>query len=191
MTLFNSAELHDSHWLLSVNYKSKVRRDTITPTKSTPCVSLHRDHANQDVTSPGLLHSGAETPWTLGTPAVEGTGQGPQSSRSSPGTVFTPLCETKPNPVIIVDAVIWNVHITSTKGNVRTHCFSGAGVLEVAARVLVILKDDKNIGSLIETIRIFVFGPLPTYRRGLERFIRLFALTEWLSSWYNESALCE
>lgn len=104
---------------------------------------------------------------------------------------FTPLCETKPNPVIIVDAVIWNVLITSTKGNVRTHCFSGAGVLEVAARVLVILKNDKNIGSLIETIRIVVFVPLPTYRRGLERFITLFALTEWLSSWYNESALCE
>ncbi len=48
----------------------------------------------------------------------------------------------------------------------------------------------RDFRSLIETVRstspattIIVSGPLPTYRRGNERFKRLFALHEWLLSW--------
>ncbi len=52
------------------------------------------------------------------------------------------------------------------------------------------------IRSLIETVRstspattIIVSGPLPTYRRGHERFSRLFALNEWLFSWCTEQKI--
>ncbi len=54
----------------------------------------------------------------------------------------------------------------------------------------------KDFRSLIETVRstspkttIIVSGPLPTYRRGHERFSRLFALNEWLLSWYKDQKL--
>ncbi|XP_051739570.1 uncharacterized protein LOC127506780 [Ctenopharyngodon idella] len=57
-----------------------------------------------------------------------------------------------------------------------------------------VLKQDFR--SLIETVRatspttrIIVSGPLPTYRRGHERFSRLFALNEWLMSWCTEQKL--
>ncbi len=50
--------------------------------------------------------------------------------------------------------------------------------------------------SLIKTVHctspattIIVSGPLPTYRRGQERFSRLFALNEWLLSWCKEQKL--
>ncbi len=51
----------------------------------------------------------------------------------------------------------------------------------------------RDFRSLIETVRstspattIIVSGPLPTYRRGHEKFSRLFALNEWLFSWCKE-----
>ncbi|XP_073703172.1 uncharacterized protein [Garra rufa] len=69
-----------------------------------------------------------------------------------------------------------------------------AGVNDVKLRQTEVLKRD--FGSLIETVRstapatkIIVSGPLPTYRRGHERFSRLFALNEWLLSWCKEQKL--
>ncbi len=62
-----------------------------------------------------------------------------------------------------------------------------AGVNDTKLRQTETLKRDFR--SLIETVRstspttmIIVSGPLPTYRRGHERFSRLFALNEWLLS---------
>ncbi len=43
--------------------------------------------------------------------------------------------------------------------------------------------------STSPTTRIVVSEPLPTYRRGHERFSRLFALNEWLLSWCKEQKL--
>ncbi|XP_056308603.1 uncharacterized protein LOC130220248 [Danio aesculapii] len=75
----------------------------------------------------------------------------------------------------------------------------GAVVLHVVIndtrlRQTEILK--KDFRSLIETVRltspatqIIVSGPLPTYRRGNERFSRLFALNEWLLTWCKEQKL--
>ncbi len=37
--------------------------------------------------------------------------------------------------------------------------------------------------------RIIVAGSLPTYRRGHERFSRLFALNKWLLSWCKDQKL--
>ncbi len=54
----------------------------------------------------------------------------------------------------------------------------------------------RDFRNLIETVRntlpattIFVSGPLPTHRQGHERFSRLFALNEWLLSWYKDQKL--
>ncbi len=100
------------------------------------------------------------------------------------------------------------------EGKVHTHCLPGARVLDVSAQIPAILKEDestaavvihtgandtklrqtetlkKDFRSLIETVRsIIVSGPLPTYRRGHERFSRLFALNKWLFSWCNEQKI--
>ncbi len=68
------------------------------------------------------------------------------------------------------------------------------GVNDTKMRQTETLKRDFR--SLIETVRctsptttIIVSGPLPTYRRGHERFSRLFALNEWLLSWCKEQKL--
>ncbi len=54
----------------------------------------------------------------------------------------------------------------------------------------------RNIRSLIEAVcrtspatTIIVSRPLPTFRRGHERFSQLFALNEWLLSWCKEQKL--
>ncbi len=69
-----------------------------------------------------------------------------------------------------------------------------AGVNDTKMRQTETQKKDFRI--LIETVRstspattIIVSGPLPTYRRGHERFSRLFALNEWLLSWCKEQKL--
>uniref|UniRef100_A0A9J8BR06 SGNH hydrolase-type esterase domain-containing protein n=1 Tax=Cyprinus carpio carpio TaxID=630221 RepID=A0A9J8BR06_CYPCA len=69
-----------------------------------------------------------------------------------------------------------------------------AGVNDTTQRQTETLKRDFR--SLNETVRstmpaatIIVSGPLPTYRRGHERFSRLFALNEWLLSWCKEQKL--
>ncbi len=69
-----------------------------------------------------------------------------------------------------------------------------AGANDTKQRQTETLKRDFR--SLIETVRstspaatIIVSGPLPTYRRGHERFSRLFALNEWLFSWCKEQKI--
>ncbi len=69
-----------------------------------------------------------------------------------------------------------------------------AGVNDTKLRQTETLKRDFR--SLIETVcstspatMIIMSGPLPTYRRGHERFSRLFALNEWLLSWCKEQKL--
>ncbi|XP_059409362.1 uncharacterized protein LOC132143253 [Carassius carassius] len=69
-----------------------------------------------------------------------------------------------------------------------------AGVNDTTLRQTETLKRD--FSSLIETVRsttpaamIVVSVPLPMYRRGHERFSRLFALNEWLLSWCKEQKL--
>ncbi|XP_053476703.1 uncharacterized protein LOC128605365 isoform X2 [Ictalurus furcatus] len=68
------------------------------------------------------------------------------------------------------------------------------GANDIRLRQTEVLKRD--FASLIETVRgrsptakIIVSGPLPTYRRGAEKFSRLLALNDWLVSWCNEQNL--
>ncbi len=69
-----------------------------------------------------------------------------------------------------------------------------AGVNDTKLRQTKTLKRDFR--SLIEMARstspttiIIVSGPLPTYRRGCERFSRLFALNKWLLPWCKDQKL--
>ncbi len=69
-----------------------------------------------------------------------------------------------------------------------------AGVNDTKPRQTETLKRDFR--SLIETVHstlpamtIIMSGPLSTYRRGHERFSRLFALNEWLLSWCKDQKL--
>ncbi len=55
---------------------------------------------------------------------------------------------------------------------------------------------EEGLQELVETVRstspaatLIASGPLPTYRRGHEKFSRLFALNEWLFSWCTEQKL--
>uniref|UniRef100_A0A9J8ANN7 SGNH hydrolase-type esterase domain-containing protein n=1 Tax=Cyprinus carpio carpio TaxID=630221 RepID=A0A9J8ANN7_CYPCA len=128
---------------------------------------------------------------------------------------FSPLRETERDAVIVRDSIVRHVRATLAEGKVHTHCFPGARVLNVSAQIPAILKADespravvlhagvndtmqrqmetlkRDFRRLIETISvtIIVSGPLPTYRRGHERFGRLFALNEWLLSWCKEQKL--
>ncbi len=132
---------------------------------------------------------------------------------------FAPLCETDRDAVVIGDSIVRHVRATLAEGKVHTHCLPGARVLDVSVQIPTILKDDESVAavvihagangtklrqtetlkrdfrSLIETVRstspatIIVSGPLPTYRRGHERFSRLFALNEWLFSWCTEQKI--
>ncbi|KAI2647459.1 GDSL lipase [Labeo rohita] len=68
------------------------------------------------------------------------------------------------------------------------------GVNDIKLRQTKVLKRD--FSSLIETVRstspttrIIVSRPLPTYRRGHEKFSRLLALNEWLLTWCKEQQL--
>ena len=50
-------------------------------------------------------------------------------------------------------------------------------------------EPDQDGAQHIACMMIIVSGPLPIYRRGHERFSRLFALNEWLLSWCKEQKL--
>ncbi|XP_057186374.1 uncharacterized protein LOC130552200 isoform X2 [Triplophysa rosa] len=68
------------------------------------------------------------------------------------------------------------------------------GVNDVRMRQSEILKRDfrsliEMVRNALPTARIIVSGPLPTYRRGNEKFSRLFALNKWLMSWCIEQKL--
>ncbi|KAI2659610.1 putative short US2 glycoprotein [Labeo rohita] len=78
---------------------------------------------------------------------------------------FAPLCETEHDAVIVRDFIVWSV------SPIILH----TGVNDIKLQQTETLKRDFR--NLIETIRstspvtrIIVSGPLPTYRRGHERF---------------------
>ncbi|XP_051743303.1 uncharacterized protein LOC127508878 [Ctenopharyngodon idella] len=206
-----------------------LQRDFNTPASSTPCASLHRARAprtrsSQPSFTPAPSHQG---PWVL----QQRKARARPRTRTSPPPPppvfevstrnrFSPLREAERDAVVTGDSIVRHVHATTTKGKVRSHCFPGARVLDVATQVPAILNGAESIGavvlhvgvndtrlrqtevlkqdfrSLIETVRatspatrIIVSGPLPMYRRGHERFSRLFALNEWLMSWCTEQKL--
>uniref|UniRef100_A0A9J8AXS1 SGNH hydrolase-type esterase domain-containing protein n=1 Tax=Cyprinus carpio carpio TaxID=630221 RepID=A0A9J8AXS1_CYPCA len=168
------------------------------------CPSLRR----QDTTDPGWIRSGGreQRPQVTTSP--------PPVFEISTRNHFSPLCEMERDAVIIGDSIVRHGRATLAEGKVHTYCFPGARVLDVSVQIPVILKADespravndttqrqtetlkRDFRNLIKTVRsttpattIIVSGPLPTYRRGHERFSRLFALNERLLSWCKEQKL--
>ncbi|XP_053542824.1 uncharacterized protein LOC128635196 isoform X2 [Ictalurus punctatus] len=131
--------------------KVSTQRGISTPSPSTPCVSLCRDRAPRTFSAvvsvtPAPTHLG---PWVnqrrkaLAGPSPPPVFEIPTRNR------FAPLRQTRPNAVIVGDSIVRNVRVASSKGKVRTHCFSGACVLDVAAQVSGILKKDERIGAVV------------------------------------------
>ena len=71
----------------------------------------------------------------------------------------------------------------NTFGTVVIH----VGTNDICARQSEVLKE--HYQTLLDTARkatnarIVISGPLPTYRKGCERFSRLFGLQSWLRGW--------
>ncbi|CAM4695462.1 unnamed protein product [Leuciscus chuanchicus] len=116
-----------------------------------------QDASNQDAIIPGFIHSGTDTtPRTLGDSTAKTRAR--TRARTSPPLPafeistrnrFSPLRETGRDAVIIGTSIVRHVHATSGKGKVRTHCFPGARVLDVAAQVPEILNGDERIGAVV------------------------------------------
>ncbi|KAG1961116.1 hypothetical protein F2P79_005371 [Pimephales promelas] len=63
---------------------------------------------------------------------------------------FSPLRESeRDDAVIIGTSMIRHVRATSGKDKVRTHCFPGAHVLDIAAQVPEILNSDERVGAVL------------------------------------------
>ncbi|KAG1948874.1 hypothetical protein F2P79_012418, partial [Pimephales promelas] len=63
---------------------------------------------------------------------------------------FSPLREPeRDDAVIIGTSIVRHVRANSDKGKVRTHCFPGARVLDVAAQVPEILNGDERVGAVV------------------------------------------
>ncbi|XP_048010430.1 uncharacterized protein LOC125244383 [Megalobrama amblycephala] len=73
----------------------------------------------------------------------------PRSSRSRHGNRFSPLREAERDAVVIGDSIVRHVHTTTAKGKVRSHCFPGARVLDVAVQVPTILNGAETIGAVV------------------------------------------
>uniref|UniRef100_A0A9J8AM73 SGNH hydrolase-type esterase domain-containing protein n=1 Tax=Cyprinus carpio carpio TaxID=630221 RepID=A0A9J8AM73_CYPCA len=145
----------------------------------------------QDAICPDVLHAGAGTPRTLGASAAEDASQ-------APGDDFSPSglrdLQTERDAVIVGDSIVRHIPAILKADESPRAVVLHAGVNDTTQRQTETLKRDFR--SLIETVRsttpaatIIVSGPLPTYRRGHERFSRLFALNEWLLSWCKEQKL--
>ncbi|KAK3575113.1 hypothetical protein QTP86_020799, partial [Hemibagrus guttatus] len=129
------------------------RRETITPTTSTPCASLPRPSARTRPVS-FTPAPGYHAAWmqqqrkTRAKPRARTSPPPPPPVFEIPTqNRFAPLRETTCDAVIIGDSIVRHVHATAAKGKVHTRCLPGARVLDVSAQVPAILK--KNIGAVV------------------------------------------
>uniref|UniRef100_A0A9J8CGB3 SGNH hydrolase-type esterase domain-containing protein n=1 Tax=Cyprinus carpio carpio TaxID=630221 RepID=A0A9J8CGB3_CYPCA len=138
-------------------HKSRVsiQRAANSPTTSTPCVSLHRPGAPRTRSAqmsftPALGHHG---PWVH---PQRRTRARPRATTSPPPVFeistrnrFSPLRETERDAVIVGDSIVRHVRATLAEGNVHTHCFPGARVLDVSAQIPAILKADESPRAVV------------------------------------------
>uniref|UniRef100_A0A9J7ZVL3 SGNH hydrolase-type esterase domain-containing protein n=2 Tax=Cyprinus carpio TaxID=7962 RepID=A0A9J7ZVL3_CYPCA len=68
---------------------------------------------------------------------------------NSTGNLFAPLRETEHDSVFVGDSIVRHVHAMLAEGNVHTHCFPGARVLDISAQIPVILKGEESIGAVV------------------------------------------
>ncbi|KAK3505874.1 hypothetical protein QTP70_003806, partial [Hemibagrus guttatus] len=131
------------------------RRETITPTTSTPCASLPRPSARTRPAQVSFTPApGYHAAWmqqqrkTRAKPRARTSPPPPPPVFEIPTqNRFAPLRETECDTVIIGDSIVRHVRATAAKGKVHTRCLPGARVLDVSAQVPAILK--KNIGAVV------------------------------------------
>ncbi|KAK3518379.1 hypothetical protein QTP86_018493, partial [Hemibagrus guttatus] len=131
------------------------RRETITPTTSTPCASLPRPSARTRPAQVSFTPApGYHAAWmqqqrkTRAKPRARTSPPPPPPVFEIPTqNRFAPLRETECDTVIIGDSIVRHVRATVAKGKVHTRCLPGARVLDVSAQVPTILK--KNIGAVV------------------------------------------
>ncbi|XP_077058936.1 uncharacterized protein LOC143711380 [Siphateles boraxobius] len=155
--LEKQAELRDRRSALETSradaHKSVVS-NFLTPTSSTPCVSLPR-RTRSSLASFTLAPTQHHGPWVI---PQRKTRARTRARTSPPLPVFeistrnrfSPLRESeRDDAVIIGSSMVRHVRATSGKGTVRTHCFPGARVLDVAAQVPEILNGDERVGAVV------------------------------------------
>ncbi|KAK3572267.1 hypothetical protein QTP86_029691 [Hemibagrus guttatus] len=131
------------------------RRETITPTTSTPCASLPRPSARTRPAQVSFTPApGYHAAWmqqqrkTRAKPRARTSPPPPPPVFEIPTqNRFAPLRETECDTVIIGDSIVRHVRATAAKGKVHTRCLPGARVLDISAQVPAILK--KNIGAVV------------------------------------------
>ncbi|KAG1934364.1 hypothetical protein F2P79_019956 [Pimephales promelas] len=135
--------LETSH---AVAHKSVVSY-SLSLTSSTPCVSLLRRMRS----SLASFTPARTTPWITQRKTRART-----RARTSPPPLpvleistrnrFSPLCESERDATVIMGtSMIRHVRATSGKDKVRTHCFPGDHVLDVAAQVPEIPNGDERV----------------------------------------------
>ncbi|KAG1924677.1 hypothetical protein F2P79_026005, partial [Pimephales promelas] len=125
--------------------------NSLTPSSSTPYVTLPRKtRSSQASFTPAPKQHG---PWITQRKTRART-----RAASPPLPVFeistrnrfSPLREPeRDDAVIIGTSMVRHVRANSDKGKVRTHCFPGARVLDVAAQVPEILNGDERVGAVV------------------------------------------
>ncbi|KAK3517160.1 hypothetical protein QTP86_003934, partial [Hemibagrus guttatus] len=145
----------ESSWTDAHLSQVNSRRETITPTTSTPCASLPRPSARTRPTQVSFTPApGYHAAWmqqqrkTRAKPRARTSPPPPPPIFEIPTqNRFAPLRETACDAVIIGDSIVRHVRATAAKGKVHTRCLPGARVLDVSAQVPAILK--KNIGAVV------------------------------------------
>ncbi|KAG1931737.1 hypothetical protein F2P79_021592 [Pimephales promelas] len=110
----------------------------------------------EDAIISGFIHSGTDTtPWITQRKTRAST----RASTSPPPLPvfeistqnrFSPLGESERDATVIMGtSMVRHVCATSGKDKVRTHCFPGAHVLDVAAQVPEILNGDERVGAVV------------------------------------------
>ena len=51
--------------------------------------------------------------------------------------------------MFVRDSIVRHVRAMLAEGNVHTHCFPGARVLDISAQIPVILKGEESIGAVV------------------------------------------
>ncbi|KAG1925686.1 hypothetical protein F2P79_025346 [Pimephales promelas] len=112
--------------------------------------------AQEDAIISGFIHFGTDTtPWI-----VQRKTRAKTRARTSPPPLpvleistrnrFSPLSEPERDATVIMGtSMVRHVCATSGKDKVRTHCFPGAHVLDVAAQVPEILNGDERVGAVV------------------------------------------
>uniref|UniRef100_A0A9J7XIZ4 Uncharacterized protein n=1 Tax=Cyprinus carpio carpio TaxID=630221 RepID=A0A9J7XIZ4_CYPCA len=69
--------------------------------------------------------------------------------RSRSRNRFDPLNGMERNAVIVGNSIVRHVSAALAKGNVHTHCFPGACVLDVSVQISMILKGNERICAVV------------------------------------------